>query len=520
MTHAGTLTRVLMLTLGTAALLADSALAQSDPTRYADMVARLQQADAADHVALTKLGTTAGDHALWAVTLHGPRTGEGDPSPDARALFVARQHGDEPAGTEAVLALIDTWARDRDAMPADLVVLAIPMLNPDGAEQSQRRNHDDADLNRDHHALAQSETQALHRVAQRFKPHLVVDAHEFNRTTAEYTQQGWLEFPLVTVGSMNHPYLPLRAARAARRMMTASLDAAKADGFTAHEYLVGDAPHVTHGELRPSTLDADDARNGLSLYGSLGFIIETGIQRDTPDPNADLAQRVAACRVVLETLAQPEALLKAHAAAGFDEPLPDRLPTNYFWTPQFGGPTPTIPVLDRSTGSTLDIPALHLADVLVVKSFVSTPLGYAVPGNDAPAIAAFTTLLDAHGIAYERTAEPQTVQAEHVVITRIEEEPDEVYHRYANRTIARVQPVETMELPAGSIVVTLDALAPIDARRAASRLEPAAMFGLYQWPGFAALIDPQSRVAPVRRLVRPVVPPTPDLSPASAPAQP
>jgi len=52
---------------------------------------------------------------------------------------------------------------------------------PDGAEAGTRKNSAGADLNRDHVTLFQPETEALHRVARRVKPHLAVDAHEFGR---------------------------------------------------------------------------------------------------------------------------------------------------------------------------------------------------------------------------------------------------------------------------------------------------------------------------------------------------
>src|SRR5207302_1080938 len=52
-------------------------------------------------------------------------------------------------------------------------------LNPDGIVQGTRRNAHGIDLNRDHVRLAGSETRALHQFVRTWRPHLVLDVHDF-----------------------------------------------------------------------------------------------------------------------------------------------------------------------------------------------------------------------------------------------------------------------------------------------------------------------------------------------------
>ena len=54
------------------------------------------------------------------------------------------------------------------------------MVNPDGADRSQRRNASGADLNRDWLTLSQPETKAVRAAIDRFDPEVVIDEHELS----------------------------------------------------------------------------------------------------------------------------------------------------------------------------------------------------------------------------------------------------------------------------------------------------------------------------------------------------
>ncbi|NUL44632.1 carboxypeptidase [Cellulosimicrobium funkei] len=94
-------------------------------------------------------------------------------------LYLTQQHGNEQLTTEGALAFIKSLGTGKNADVLDGVnILVLPMLNADGAmgdvnfslddyiasgdRHLTRYNADEVDLNRDHIAKAEPETQALH----------------------------------------------------------------------------------------------------------------------------------------------------------------------------------------------------------------------------------------------------------------------------------------------------------------------------------------------------------------------
>ncbi len=170
-----------MLSLGLG--LGVSAAAQPNVTPYARMTAHLK-ADAArcPLVRVTSLGKSAGGgRDLWLVRLAGPTA---DPTQTIRVLVLCRQHGDEPASTEAVLGLIHRLASGGDpalrGALAHVTLYIVPMVNPDGAEADTRGNGAGADLNRGWGIFCQPETRAVARAAGLLRPSLVIDAHNLD----------------------------------------------------------------------------------------------------------------------------------------------------------------------------------------------------------------------------------------------------------------------------------------------------------------------------------------------------
>lgn len=159
------------------------AAAPPNVTPYARMTAQLK-ADAAhcSRLRLASLGKSAtGRRDLWLVRLADPIA---DPAQTIRVLVLCRQHGDEPASTEAVLGLIHRLAEGGDpslrASLAHVTLYLAPMVNPDGAEAGTRVNGVGADLNRDWGVFRQPETRAVARAAHLLRPNLVIDAHNWD----------------------------------------------------------------------------------------------------------------------------------------------------------------------------------------------------------------------------------------------------------------------------------------------------------------------------------------------------
>ncbi len=410
-----------------------------------------------------------------------------------RVLYYAQQHGDEVAGKDALLTLVRDIAARPALLPEDVDLYLLPMLNPDGAEAHRRVNGAGADLNRDHLLLAQPETRALHRVARRIRPHLAVDSHEFGRDGEDYAKKGWEAWPVITMDACNHPLIPDYLKAAALEAVDTAAPLQQKAGHAYRRYLVGGPP--PDEEIRPSTSEVDDGRNGMGTLGALSFIIEAGVRHRSADPSADLGERVDGYRILYRHLLgdRPwrDRIFKL-AERARREPLPPFIATNTFWA-NVGGKVSVVKVREATTGKTIDVPTAMAMTDLVVKGSVPTPRAYAIEGTAA---AKFIPVLEAQGLSWESLVVPRRAKVERVQLLRIEEPYDELYQRYKDRQIVERRPLAEVELPAGTLIVPLDQEL---ARRAVQVLEPCLLYGLYGYPGFRELARPGADL-PVSRL--------------------
>ncbi len=95
-------------------------------------------------------------------------------------LLIGQQHGDEPAGSEALLVVAQELAHGLlEPLLDQINVVIVPRANPDGAETGTRSTANGVDMNRDHLLLNTPEAQALAVLTRDYRPILVLDAHEF-----------------------------------------------------------------------------------------------------------------------------------------------------------------------------------------------------------------------------------------------------------------------------------------------------------------------------------------------------
>ena len=155
-------------------------------TRYAAMVRLLRALRGYDQahskrLTLSTVGTSVKGRSLWLVTVKAAPEERADAP--KKVLYLCRQHGHEPASTEAALAFLTQLvkAEDGSALAGELTratVYVLPMANPDGAEAFLRHNAHDADMNRDWIRRTQPETRALYKTLLRLRPDFAVDQHE------------------------------------------------------------------------------------------------------------------------------------------------------------------------------------------------------------------------------------------------------------------------------------------------------------------------------------------------------
>ncbi|HUG40805.1 MAG TPA: serine hydrolase, partial [Longimicrobiales bacterium] len=103
-------------------------------------------------------------------------------------LLWSQMHGDEPTASMALADIFAFLAADPEHPLAArlrdrLTVVAVPMLNPDGAERFQRRNAYGIDINRDARALVTPEARALKALRDRLEPTFGFNLHDQNVRT-------------------------------------------------------------------------------------------------------------------------------------------------------------------------------------------------------------------------------------------------------------------------------------------------------------------------------------------------
>ncbi|MEQ8807596.1 MAG: M14 family metallopeptidase [Imperialibacter sp.] len=107
-----------------------------------------------------------------------------------KVLLWSQMHGDETTATRVLLDLFNflsdksTFAKEKEALLKGVTLYFIPMLNPDGAEQFQRRNALGIDINRDAVRLQSPEAQLLKHVRDSLNPDFGFNLHDQNSATS------------------------------------------------------------------------------------------------------------------------------------------------------------------------------------------------------------------------------------------------------------------------------------------------------------------------------------------------
>lgn len=109
-------------------------------------------------------------------------------------LLWSQMHGDETTASRALADLFNLIAAEAGTARVQrwgeqLTVLAVPMLNPDGADAHRRRGAHGIDINRDARALATPEARALMQVQERLRPQFGFNLHDQNPRSRVGTTQ-------------------------------------------------------------------------------------------------------------------------------------------------------------------------------------------------------------------------------------------------------------------------------------------------------------------------------------------
>ena len=433
------------------------------------------------------LAQTHKGHSLSSVLVtSSPRFGE-DTS-KLRVMLFAQQHGDEPAGKEALtllLARIAGFELDRLLSRIDLII--VPQMNPDGAELRQRRTADDVDLNRSHLLLSSPETRGLHDLFDAWWPEVTMDIHEYSPYSRAWSDSGFVKSADVQLGLLTN----LNSSGALRFYERDSVfpsvsSAMQKSGYSFHEYIVGSPGDF----IRYSTTEPNDGRQSFGILNTLSFIqegrggreLEEGLERRARSQCASIEAFLAFCAGHSAEIRALVAHERRALAAG--RGLPVVLCMDHFP----GGRKMIIPVrrVPSGTDTLWEVHPLH--DKVKPLSARTLPSAYIIPGE----LAGIREILDRHHVQREIVSDPRRVDAVAYTIERVE--PDTLEDEWHPKPSLRTENVVRVLRP-GDIVVRTDQTRSLFL---GILLEPESMWGLVKYDGFKSLLG--GREYPILRI--------------------
>ncbi|KAL2856498.1 hypothetical protein BJY01DRAFT_203457 [Aspergillus pseudoustus] len=277
------------------------------PSSQDDLEAFLEQiADRNEYMTYNTANFTSEEHRSYPyVHLSSGHSRSGK----VRVWIQGAVHGNEPAGDEATQALLGKfdsdpkWAR-KILKVLELVVL--PRYNPDGVFYFQRTLATNFDPNRDHVKLARQQTRDIKQFMNRFKPHVIVDMHEYSA----YTQFGGGRYAHGSDGlfsaaknlNINEGIRNLSEDLFAKNIA----DDMEAAGLRAEPYVTGSSVSNSTivADFAEAGTDAKIGRNAMGLTQAVVFLLE---MRGIGLADQEFQRRTAAGLTMLGSIVQTAA---------------------------------------------------------------------------------------------------------------------------------------------------------------------------------------------------------------------
>ena len=223
-------------------------------------------------VRMIQAGSSQTGVPLEALHFSRPSTGAARPV----VLLIGQQHGDESAGSEALLVIAQELATGTLAPLLDRIdVVMLPRANPDGAALHRRTTASGIDVNRDHLLLRTPEAQAQAQLVRDFNPIVVVDSHEFAVLGRYVEKFGAVQkFDALVQYAMvaNLPGLVTRASEEWFRQPL--LQSLKEQGLSTEWYYTT-STSLTDKKVSMGGVQPDTGRNVNGLRNAVSILIET-----------------------------------------------------------------------------------------------------------------------------------------------------------------------------------------------------------------------------------------------------
>jgi len=433
------------------------------------------------------VGASSGGHKIPAVFYPKRSVWKKD---QTRVFVFAQQHGNEPSGKEALLMMLhELYLHPQISDYANLNLILVPMVNPDGNEADKRRNGNDYDLNRNHVILSEPETRLLHKLFEQYQPHVTLDVHEYGSGT--WLEHGYIKDFGEQLDCVSNPAIPSTLKNfAIREILDPTIEQTRARGVKANRYLItrGDMGHF----VRHSTTDINDGRNGFGIRYSLSFILE-GLNAYPKEEK--IWQRGKYQLTLIDTFlklcnekSQNIYTLVENIRNEYASNVPDSVIIQADYTERYSRPLEV--TLIRTTDfrdTTLTLPHYRPEPEAVVT--VKRPVAYIVKRPDQKIIA----MLESHHIAYNVLTESETYNVEQFEISG-----RDTLRLEGRDTIipgGRFIRAEVTFTP-GDIIITTSS---IRANQIVQILEPQSFYGISYYKEYQSLLD--SDIYPVFRII-------------------
>ena len=207
---------LITLILLVSALLPANAVSDS----YTTVTSRLK-AMSGSSAPLAKIGSSSQGRPIYAVAITARGSSGSVTSEKRRVLVISGQHGNEKTPVFAMLDLIgsltsNSQKENQDTL-RDVVIIFVPVANPDGFASNRRCCASGIDLNRDWQTQSQPETRTIAQLVKQLHPHVILDLHE-------WTQQDPMQSNCVEAAGFDnsiHQQLSRSLARLTLRSTTA-----------------------------------------------------------------------------------------------------------------------------------------------------------------------------------------------------------------------------------------------------------------------------------------------------------
>jgi predicted deacylase len=390
------------------------AAGRQDFTTHAEALAFLDAvAQRSSRVVLETLGQSQQGRAMVLAVLTGPR---GFDASLPTVLLLAQQHGNEPAGGEAALVLVQALATERSALLQRVNLLVMPRANPDAAERFARESANGIDINRDHLLVRTPEVQAITQAVRRYNPQVVLDLHEFTVAGRWVSKFGALmrADALLQAASVGNLSPSVQVAQG--RYLVAARTALEAAGHRVADY------HTTSTSATQLTADltvamggvnADTGRNVGGLRNAISLLLETrGVGLGRAHYGRRVQSHVLATLAVIEAAAQDGAgLVQLQRQAGLAaaaQACSGNMAVVVSQTDQ----RRSLSFLDAKTGEPRDVDVLWRAsDPLRVDRERARPCGYLLAANQIDAVQRLRALgVEVHTLAPSAAQQPWQVE--------------------------------------------------------------------------------------------------------------